>query len=119
MSLDNYGSMGSVEGSASRDDETLLGKGAVKERDEKITKDAYIFVLCAALNSCNLGYDVGVSTKVGRLVQKDFQLSRLEREIFIGSINFWASKSADDDSDVATVAFLKRMQCLGLWERTT
>ena len=59
---------------------------------EKITRDAYIFVLCAALNSCNLGYDVGVSTKVGRLVEKDFDLTRLERELFVASINFWASK---------------------------
>lgn len=55
-----------------------------------ITRDTYVFVLCAALNSCNLGYDVGVSTSVGRLVEKDFGLTRIEREIFIASINFWA-----------------------------
>ena len=32
-----------------------------------ITKSVWIFVLCAALNSCNLGYDIGVSTDAGRI----------------------------------------------------
>jgi hypothetical protein len=58
----------------------------------EITRAAYLFVLCAALNSCNLGYDIGVSTEAGKLIQDDFDLSRTQREIFVGSINFWASK---------------------------
>ena len=33
----------------------------------QITKSVWIFVLCAALNSCNLGYDIGVSTDAGRI----------------------------------------------------
>ena len=56
-----------------------------------ITRATYVFSLCAALNSVNLGYDIGVSTEAGRLIQDDLGLSRVEREIFIGSLNFFAS----------------------------
>lgn len=49
-----------------------------------------VFALCAAVNSCNLGFDIGVSTSVGSLVQDDFDLSDFEREIFVGSLNFFA-----------------------------
>lgn len=57
-----------------------------------ITASTYVFVLCAALNSCNLGYDEGVSTTVGSLVDDAFGLTELQREMFTASINFWASK---------------------------
>jgi hypothetical protein len=56
-----------------------------------VSAATYRFVLCAALNSCNLGYDIGVSTEASRLLQADLGLSNRQREIFIGSINFWAS----------------------------
>ncbi|KAL7572387.1 hypothetical protein ACA910_021597 [Epithemia clementina (nom. ined.)] len=56
----------------------------------KVTRSTYLFALCAAINSCNIGYDIGVSTEVGRLVLEDFDLSRRQRELFIGSLNFWA-----------------------------
>ncbi|KAL7560646.1 hypothetical protein ACA910_001330 [Epithemia clementina (nom. ined.)] len=56
----------------------------------KLTSATYKFALCAAVNSCNLGYDIGVSTEAGRLLQTDLGLSRVEREVFIGSLNFWA-----------------------------
>jgi MFS family permease len=49
-----------------------------------------VFALCAAVNSCNLGFDIGVSTSVGQLIQEDFELSDIEREIFVGSLNFFA-----------------------------
>ena len=51
-----------------------------------------IYVLCAALNSCNLGYDIGVSTNVSKLIQNDIHITDAQREIWIGFINFWASK---------------------------
>lgn len=54
-----------------------------------------LFVSCAAVNSCNLGYDIGVSTDAGRLIQVDLDLSDRQREIFVGSINFWASTNHD------------------------
>ena len=49
-----------------------------------------VFALCAAVNSCNLGFDIGVSTSVGPLIQQDFGLSDVQREIFVGSLNFFA-----------------------------
>lgn len=55
-----------------------------------LTRSTYLYALCAALNSCNLGYDIGVSTGAGRLIQTDLGLTRGEREIFTGSMNFWA-----------------------------
>jgi hypothetical protein len=58
----------------------------------KITRSAYVFVLCAAVNSTNLGYDIGASTSAGKLIQKDMNLTRMQREIFVGSLNLWASK---------------------------
>lgn len=57
-----------------------------------LTRSTKIYALCAAVNSCNLGYDIGVSTQAARLVQAYFSLSTKQRELFIGSINFWASK---------------------------
>ena len=57
-----------------------------------ITRSTYIYALCAAVNSCNLGYDIGVSTEASKLIQEDFDLTTAQREIFVGSINFWASK---------------------------
>jgi len=69
----------------------------------KITRSTYIYAFCAAVNSCNLGYDIGVSTEAGKLVQQDFGLSRIEREIFVGSINFWASKYCKDSTKEGNV----------------
>jgi hypothetical protein len=59
--------------------------------DLPITRATFLFALCASVNSCNLGYDIGVSTEAGRLIQADLGLSRIQRELFTGSINFWAS----------------------------
>lgn len=56
----------------------------------QLTWATYKFALCAAVNSCNLGYDIGVSTEAGRLIQNDLDLTRVQREVFIGSLNFWA-----------------------------
>lgn len=57
-----------------------------------ITRSTYVFVCCAAVNSCNLGYDIGVSTEASKLIAEDFGLSQIQREIFVSSINFWASE---------------------------
>jgi hypothetical protein len=56
-----------------------------------ITRATMIYVLCAALNSCNLGYDIGVSTNVSKLLQNDMHITDAQREIWIGLINFGAS----------------------------
>ncbi|KAG7361010.1 D-xylose-proton symporter [Nitzschia inconspicua] len=56
----------------------------------KVTRATVIFTLCAALNSCNLGYDIGVSTNAGSLIQRDLGLTDIQRELFVGSLNFWS-----------------------------
>jgi hypothetical protein len=58
-----------------------------------VTKSTYLFVMCAAINSCNLGFDIGVSTEAAKLIQKDLDLTNFQRELLVGSINFWASRS--------------------------
>lgn len=40
-----------------------------------ITRATKIYALCAAVNSCNLGYDIGVNTNAGWRVQQDFDLT--------------------------------------------
>jgi hypothetical protein len=55
-----------------------------------ITRSVKVFAFCAALNSCNLGYDVGVSTNAGKLIQEQWELSDQEREIFVGALNFFS-----------------------------
>lgn len=57
----------------------------------KITRWTYIYAFCAAVNSCNLGYDIGVSTEAGKLIQDHFNLTTFQRELFLGSMNFWSS----------------------------
>lgn len=54
-----------------------------------VTRWTYCYAFCAALNSCNLGYDIGVSTNAGPLIETDFQLSNVQLELFLGSLNFW------------------------------
>ena len=56
----------------------------------KVTRSTVIFALCASLNSCNLGYDIGVSTHAGSLIQQDLGLTDVQRELFVGSLNFWS-----------------------------
>ena len=41
----------------------------------KITRSTYIYAICAAINSCNLGYDIGVNTNAGPILEEDLQLS--------------------------------------------
>jgi MFS family permease len=55
-----------------------------------ISKWTKIYAFCAALNSVNLGYDIGVSTNAGPLIMDHFNLSDLQLELFLGSINFWS-----------------------------
>lgn len=54
-----------------------------------ITSAVRTFAMCAALNSCNLGYDIGVNTGAANLVRDDLGLSDGELEIFLGSINLF------------------------------
>jgi len=67
-----------------------------------INRSIIIFCLCASLNSCNLGFDIGVSTVVGPLLQDgDFALSDFELEIFMGFLNFFAMLGAVFASNIS------------------
>ena len=66
--------------------------GEYGETPMPLTRATKLYAFCASINSCNLGYDIGVSTEAGRLVQAYFNLTTTQREMFIGCINFWASK---------------------------
>jgi len=55
----------------------------------KIPAATYRYCLCAALNSVNFGYDVGVSTAVAPKVQAAFQLTQGQLQLFVGCLNFW------------------------------
>jgi len=58
--------------------------------DVPLTSRTKLYCLCAALNSCNLGYDLGASTFAGPLIQQTMQLSDDQLELFLGSLNFWS-----------------------------
>ena len=58
--------------------------------ENTVTRATVIFALCAAVNSCNLGYDVGVNTNAGPKIQEDFDLTDVQLELLLGSINFWS-----------------------------
>jgi MFS family permease len=55
-----------------------------------ISSSVRLYAICAAFNSCNFGYDIGVSTNMGPLLQEDFGLTNPEREMLIGCLNFFA-----------------------------
>jgi hypothetical protein len=82
----NTNSTSNYNHNSNSNDETYLHNNNVP-----VTRSTYIFVLCASINSCNLGYDIGVSTTAAKLLQDDWGLSDYQRELFVGSINFWAS----------------------------
>ena len=60
----------------------------------KITRSTKLFAICAALNSCNLGYDIGVNTGAGMLLQDSLGLSDVQLEVFMGSLNLFAMVGA-------------------------
>ena len=60
----------------------------------EVTRSTRLFALCAALNSCNLGYDIGVNTGAGPLLQSSLGLTDLQLEVFMGSLNLYAMVGA-------------------------
>ena len=66
---------------------------ALKESVAALSRRAtrtYLFAGCAALNSCNLGFDIGVSSAVGLEVQENLDLTDGQTELFMGWINLCA-----------------------------
>ena len=79
-------------------DQTHPGEHRSDHGDEgalATTRSTQLFAFCAALNSCNLGYDIGVNTGAGMLVQSSLSLSDMQLEVFMGSLNLFAMVSAD------------------------
>mmetsp|Transcript_13596 Transcript_13596/g.16514 ORF Transcript_13596/g.16514 Transcript_13596/m.16514 type:complete len:553 (+) Transcript_13596:181-1839(+) len=77
-------------------DEKWQGRKKKKNKKVKVSRSTYIFAMCAALNSCNLGYDIGVNTSAGKLLQDgdSLGLSDRELELFMGSLNLFAALGA-------------------------
>lgn len=71
------------------EDDASESSDPVDKKYPPVTRWTYCYAFCAALNSCNLGYDIGVSTNAGPLIETDFQLSNVQLELFLGSLNFW------------------------------
>jgi len=60
----------------------------------QITRSTKLYAFCASLNSCNLGYDIGVNTGAGPLLQQSLNLSDTQLEFFFGSLNLFAMVGA-------------------------
>jgi len=73
-------------------DEPLLGSGENEcvRRNNEIRMKVYLFASCAAINSCNLGYDIGVNSVAAEKLQDSMDLSDFKLEIFLGFLNLFA-----------------------------
>ena len=57
------------------------------DKEEAVPRYVVLLAMCAALNSCNLGYDIGVNSGVGPHLQakgEGMHLSDLQLELFFG-----------------------------------
>ena len=61
-----------------------------KPKSMSVSRTVYLLTFCAALGSCNLGFDIGVNTDAGQLIQESMELSDVQLELFMGSINLYA-----------------------------
>ena len=59
-----------------------------------IQTKVYILAGCAALNSCNLGFDIGVNTGVAPTLQQGMNLTDERLEMFMGALNLFAIAGA-------------------------
>lgn len=67
-----------------------------QESQISLNRATKVFALCAALNSCNLGFDIGVTTSAGKLMQSEdtLHLNDDEISVFMGSLNLFAAFGA-------------------------
>merc|ERR1719421_1487506 len=66
---------------------TASSSTAPADKDEAVPTYVVLLAMCAALNSCNLGYDIGVNSGVGPHLQakgEGMNLSDLQLELFFG-----------------------------------
>ena len=50
---------------------TAPAAAAAPEKDEAVPRYVVLLAMCAALNSCNLGYDIGVNSGVGPICRPE------------------------------------------------
>ena len=74
------------------DEDGDIGVSGVSLEPVTSKRNIYIFAGIAAMNSCNLGYDIGVVSTVGPLLEKqtEFSLNDAEVGFFIGAMNVGA-----------------------------
>ncbi|KAL7570497.1 hypothetical protein ACA910_004278 [Epithemia clementina (nom. ined.)] len=58
--------------------------------DTRPSRYVYALASCAVLNTCNVGFDIGVNSPAGILIQQDLRLSDWQLELFMGSINLFS-----------------------------
>ena len=66
---------------------TASSSTAPADKEEAVPRYVVLLAMCAALNSCNLGYDIGVNSGVGPHLQargEGMHLSDLQLELFFG-----------------------------------
>lgn len=85
----NYGSPPQQQ---QQEEENLSIKSC--DSSSSVTKYVYIYTLCAAINSCNLGFDIGVNTEASLLLKDSMNLSDFQIEIFMGSLDLFAMVGA-------------------------
>ena len=67
--------------------DTTDASTAPADKEEAVPRYVVLLAMCAALNSCNLGYDIGVNSGVGPHLQakgEGMHLSDLQLELFFG-----------------------------------
>ena len=77
-------------------DRTEAGEFHGDTHDVKIsiTTRVYFYAICAAINSCNLGYDIGISAGAAKKVQTSMDLSGVQVQLFMQSLNLFAMVGA-------------------------
>ena len=96
-SSSNSNSSSSSSGSSNdndNDDDDNTTHHSHKKEPLGVTRATYIYALCASVNSCNLGYDVGVNTQAGPLLKDAMDLTVGQLEFFLGSLNLFAMVGA-------------------------
>jgi len=72
--------------------------------NKNLTK-SFVFIVAAvaALNNCNLGYDMGIVAGVGPILQKqsEFEVSDVQLEIWIGALDISSLVGAFSSNDLA------------------
>jgi sugar porter (SP) family MFS transporter len=67
-----------------------IGLSQAQSSTPSIQWTVYFLAGCAALNSCSLGFDLGINTYAGPLLMEDLKLTTKQFEFFMGSLSLSA-----------------------------